>query len=243
MYQLFEKARVWMKSGALPLYLQISELLIRDIAAGRLIDGERLPPERDMAASLGIAVGTLRQALKELAAKGMLTRVQGSGNYVRARTDAESVYALFRLELAEGGGLPTAQVLAVDRVAKPAHLPAFGTSGDGHRIRRLRFLSGVPAAVEEIWLDGSYAPRIAAEDLSESLYLYYRSRLGLWIARAEDRVGQGRLPDWAPAGFPHAPGALLPEITRISRAQDGARAEVSLTWFDPDRVRYVARLR
>ena len=36
-------------STALPLYVQISELLIRDIAAGRLIDGERLPPERDMA--------------------------------------------------------------------------------------------------------------------------------------------------------------------------------------------------
>ena len=232
-----------MKSGALPLYQQISELLIRDIAAGRLIDGERLPPERDMAASLGIAVGTLRQALKDLAAKGMLTRVQGSGNYVRARPDAESVYALFRLELAAGGGLPTAQVLAVDRLAKPAHLPAFGTDPEGHRIRRLRFLSGVPAAVEEIWLDGGYVPRIAPEDLSESLYLFYRTRLGLWIARAEDRVGQGRLPGWAPAAFPHAPGTPLPEITRVSWAQDGARAEVSLTWFDPDRVRYVARLR
>ena len=32
--------------GALPLYQQISELLIRDIAAGRLIDGEKLKPER-----------------------------------------------------------------------------------------------------------------------------------------------------------------------------------------------------
>ena len=36
-----------------------------------------------------------------------------------------------------------------------------------------------------------YAERIAAGDLSESLYLFYRERLGLWIARAEDRVGVG----------------------------------------------------
>ncbi|MFN3972406.1 MAG: GntR family transcriptional regulator [Gemmobacter sp.] len=232
-----------MKPGSLPLYQQISELLIRDIAAGRLIDGERLPPERDMAASLGIAVGTLRMALQELTAKGMLTRVQGSGNYVRARADAESVYALFRLELATGGGLPTAQVLAVDRVPKDEGLPPFGTAPDAHRIRRLRFLSGIPAAVEEIWLDGDYAPRISIEDLSESLYLFYRTRLGLWVQRAEDAVGQGALPGWAPAGFPHAPGAVLPEITRVSWAQDGARAEVSRTWFDPARVRYVARLK
>lgn len=232
-----------MKTGSLPLYQQISELLIRDIASGRLIDGERLPPERDMAASLGIAVGTLRQALKDLTAKGMLTRVQGSGNYVRANADVESVYALFRLELASGGGLPTARVLAVDRVAKAPDLPPFGTSPDAHRIRRLRFLSGVPAAVEEIWLDASYTPRIAIEDLSESLYLFYRTQLGLWVQRAEDVVGQGPLPDWAPDGFPHAPGTRLPEITRVSWAQDGTRAEASRTWFDPERVRYVARLK
>lgn len=229
--------------GSLPLYQQISELVIRDIASGRLIDGERLPPEREMAAQLGIAVGTLRQALKELEARGMLVRVQGSGNYVRAKSDPESVYALFRLERATGGGLPTARVLSVDRLPKDPTLPAFGTSAEGHRIRRLRSLSGEIAAVEEIWLDGDYTPAIAPADLSESLYLFYRTRLGLWIARAEDRVGQGPLPDWAPAEFPHRPGTALPEITRISWAQDGARAEVSRTWFDPDTTRYVARLK
>jgi GntR family transcriptional regulator len=231
------------RPGSLPLYQQISELVIRDIASGRLIDGERLPPEREMAADLGIAVGTLRQALKELEAKGMLVRVQGSGNYVRAKSEPESVYALFRLERVDGGGLPTARVLSVDRVAKDPALPDFGTSLEGHRIRRLRFLSGEISAVEEIWLDGDYTPRIAPSDLSDSLYLFYRTRLGLWIARAEDRVGQGPLPPWAPAEFPHRPGTPLPEITRISWAQDGARAEVSRTWFDPDTTRYVARLK
>lgn len=229
--------------GSLPLYLQISELLIRDIAAGRLIDGERLPPEREMAAQLGIAVGTLRQALADLTEKGMLNRVQGSGNYIRAKADPASVYAMFRLELAQGGGLPTARVLSVDRLPKDPALPDFGTSPEGHRIRRLRHLSGTLAAVEEIWLDGSYIDRIAADDLSESLYLFYRQRLNLWITRAEDRVGQGPLPDWAPPEFPHAPGTPLPLITRVSWAQDGARAEASFTWYDPATTRYVARLK
>ncbi|MFN4155657.1 MAG: GntR family transcriptional regulator [Paracoccaceae bacterium] len=229
--------------GALPLYLQISELLIRDIASGRLIDGERLPPEREMAAGLHIAVGTLRQALQALAAKGLIERIQGSGNYIRAKPDPSSVYALFRLELLDGGGLPTARVLSVDRLAKDPALPAFGTSPDGHRIRRLRSLSGIVAAVEEIWLDGAQADRIAAEDLSESLYLYYRQRLNLWIARAEDRIGMDPLPAWAPAEFPHGPGTPMPKITRISQGQNGQSVEASFTWYDPDRVAYVARLK
>ena len=229
--------------GSLPLYQQIAELLIRDIAAGRLIDGERLPPERDMALSMGIAVGTLRQALKSLTEKGLLDRVQGSGNYIRAKADAASVYALFRLERVEGGGLPTARVLSVERALKTPALPPFGKSPEGHRIRRLRFLSGQVAAVEEIWLDGAEVDRIAPEDLLESLYLYYRQRLGIWISRAEDSIGQGPLPDWAPSEFPHPPGTPLPLITRVSWAQDGRSVEASLTWYDPETVRYVARLK
>ncbi|MBD3763238.1 MAG: GntR family transcriptional regulator [Rhodobacterales bacterium] len=229
--------------GSLPLYQQIAELLIRDIAAGRLIDGERLPPEREMAASLGIAVGTLRQALKSLAEKGLLDRVQGSGNYVRAKADAASVYTLFRLERVQGGGLPTARVLSVDRCPRDPRLPAFGDHPEGHRIRRLRFLSGQVAAVEEIWLDAARIDRLSAADLLESLYLFYRQRLGIWIARAEDRIGQGPLPDWAPGEFPHPPGTPLPLITRVSWAQDGKSVEASFTWFDPETVRYVARLK
>lgn len=229
--------------GSLPLYQQIAELLIRDIAAGRLIDGERLPPERDMAANLGIAVGTLRQALKSLTEKGLLARVQGSGNYIRAKADATSVYALFRLERVAGGGLPTARILSVDRCIKDPRLPAFGSHAEGHRIRRLRFLSGQMAAVEEIWLDAVHIDQLAAEDLSESLYLYYRQRLGLWIARAEDSIGQGPVPEWAPPEFPHAPGSPLPMITRISWAQGGQSVEASFTWYDPQTVRYVARLK
>lgn len=229
--------------GSLPIYLQITELLIRDIAAGRLIDGEKLPPEREMADTLGIAIGTLRKALAELQSRGMLERLQGSGNYVRAVSDPTSVYAMFRLELLEGGGLPTAEVLDVTRLQKPQTLPQFGHAADGHRIRRLRWLSGKPAALEEIWLDGAYAERITPADLSESLYLFYRTRLGLRIVRAEDSIGLETVPDWAPRAFARQAGAPALHILRISEAQDGGRAEVSRTWVDHEVARYVSRLK
>ncbi|MDZ7873942.1 MAG: GntR family transcriptional regulator [Rhizobium sp.] len=229
--------------GSLPIYVQITELLVRDIAAGRLIDGEKLRPERDMAEELGIAVGTLRKALAELQNRGLLERIQGSGNYVRAISDPKSVYAMFRLELLGGGGLPTAEILSIDRLPKPDGLPTFGTSAEAHRIRRLRRLSGRPAALEEIWLDGSYVETIDREAVSESLYLFYRTKLSLWIARAEDQIGLDVVPDWAPASFGQRPGAPATHIQRISQDQEGARAEVSRTWLDHTVARYVSRLK
>ncbi len=227
---------------ALPKYVQISELLIRDIQAGRLVDGERLPPERDMAASLGISVGTLRKSLDELTALGLLERVQGSGNYICAQEDTQSVYAFFRVELIEGGGLPTAELLSVDRLPKPDALPRFGKCEEGHRIRRLRRLNGTPAVLEEIWLDGSYTDVIDAEALRESLYLYYRESLGLWITKAVDRLDLATVPDWAPVGFGLSPGQSCMRATRVSSGPEGEAAEASWNWINTDVARYVARI-
>lgn len=228
-------------AAPLPRHVQISEMLIRRIAAGNLPDGTRLPPERELAASLGIAVGTLRRALADLEGKGLLERVQGSGNYVRARDATNAVYALFRLELLAGGGLPTADVLSVARLTRPADVPPFGNVREAHRIRRLRRLDGITVAVEEIWLDGALAERLQAAELSESLYHYYRSALGIVIGRAEDRVGLGHVPGWAPAGFGQPAGAVVPQVTRLGRDLADRAVEYSWTWVDHTRAVYVAR--
>ena len=204
------------KTSALPKFVQLSEMLIREIAAGHLADGVRLPPERDMADDLGVAVGTLRKALADVEAKGLLDRIQGSGNYVRHRPAVNSVYAFFRLELLKGGGLPTAEVLSVERLSKPDSFARLGGHAEGHRICRVRSLGGVVIALEEIWLDGAQRASIAISDLSDSLYHFYRHELGLVIASVEDRIGVDAMPDWTPQTFHRKAGETAGYIERIS---------------------------
>ena len=227
---------------ALPLYVQISEVLIREIASGQLLDGVRLPPERILAKQHGTTVRTLRKALAVLENNGLIESIQGSGNYVRKTPNVASVYSMFRLELLRGGGLPTAQLLTVDEIEKPGDLPKFGQSTRGTRIRRLRFLNQEPIAVEEIWLD-LHAGKVVPADLSDSLYRYYKIRLGFWITHAEDYVSIGQVPNWAPTVYMPKPGQTVGFIERISFAEQLGSVEFSRTWFDPQRARYVQRLR
>lgn len=230
------------RTSALPKFVQLSEMLIREIAAGHLADGARLPPERDMADDFGVAVGTLRKALADVEAKGLLDRVQGSGNYVRHRPAVNSVYAFFRLEMLKGGGLPMADVLTIDRLAKPKSFAKLGGDNHGHRITRLRYLDGVMIALEEIWLDGAIRDRIAVSDLSDSLYHYYRHELGIVIASVEDRIGVETVPDWAPAAFHLSPGTKVGYIERISWTATKEPAEFSRTWYDAKRANYISRM-
>ncbi len=229
-------------SAAAPLYAVVERHLMREIMAGRLADGARLPPERDMAASFGVAVGTLRKALAALEERGVLERRQGSGNYIRAGQDVAGIYAFFRLEKPGGGGVPSARILDLRRTAKPAGAPDFGPDDEAHRIRRLRLLDDVPAALEEIWIDASRLPDLTPAMLEAPLYHALRRAVGLWIAAAEDRVGLGRVPDWAPPDFGQGAGAACPRVQRIGRAQDGAAVEYSQTWIDPEQAVYVQRI-
>jgi GntR family transcriptional regulator len=230
-------------SGSLPIYVQISEILIREIGAGRLLDNERLPPERDMAKQYGVAVGTLRKALKLLASQGLLVRRQGSGNYVRIREQSANVYAFFRLELLEGGGLPTAKTLSIDKRDKPSNFPKFGSADFGFRFRRLRFLDGKLAALEEIWMDGNCATDTQLNSVSESLYHFYREKLGIWITRAEDRVSIAPIPVWGMKQFEHPPKSEVGYIQRIAFDRDGKSVEYSRNWFDPKIASYVSRIK
>lgn len=231
--------------NSLPKYVQISELLIRDISAGRLMDGERLPPERDLAQALNTTVRTLRKALDILVEKKLLERVQGSGNYVRHGGEGSGIYAMFRLELPQGGGLPKADILDVTAMEKPADLPEFGTSDHGTRIRRLRFLNDIIIAIEEVWLDGD-AGVVPPNALSDSLYHFYQKQLGFWITRAQDRVSIGKVPNWAPSNFTKSIGEVTGFIERLSWADSHNKVqavEFSRTWFDTDRALYVQRLK
>jgi len=225
-----------------PLYVSVERMLLRDIMAGHLADGARLPPEREMAVELGVAVGTLRKALAALEARGLLDRRQGSGNYIRAGQEIAGIYAFFRLEKPEGGGVPSARILTLSRLAKPGDAPPFGPAGEGHRLRRLRLLDNDAAALEEIWFDAARVPDLSLEMLEAPLYHGLRKAVGLWITSAEDRVSLGTVPDWAPSDFAMRPGTICPYVLRTGRAQDGAPVEFSRTWIDPERAVYVQRI-
>lgn len=229
------------KRGNLPLHIETSEMLAREIKAGILLDGERLEPERQMAKRLGIAVGTLRKSLAVLESNGLLERIQGSGNYVRNAEVDKTIYGFFRLELTAGGGLPKATTLSVDKL-KGSDDVNFSSGDEYYRIRRSRYLNDTAAALEEIWLDASLVEiPISQSELSDSLYQYYKEVLGFWIARVDDSVSVSVTPDWTPDEFSNGADATWGFVTRDSWDHLGRQVEYSKTWFDPLTTRYVAR--
>jgi DNA-binding GntR family transcriptional regulator len=232
----------------LPVYLQIAELLVRQIKAGYWHRGERLPTEAALAQTLSVAVGTLRKSLALLESQGVLERIQGSGTYVKSVQGSQQIYELFRLELTDGPGLPTAKILDVRKLKAEPGMPHLGgdVGGEGGapcwRVRRLRYLSQVPVALEEIWFAAQGCPQLTAQELGDSMYLFYQQRLNVWIARVEDQISAAPAPNWADTAGALSAGQWAGYIERVSWTAGNEVAEFSKTWFDPRVCRYSSRM-
>ncbi|WP_037064214.1 FadR/GntR family transcriptional regulator [Pseudonocardia acaciae] len=79
-----------------PLAEQAAELLLARVTDGRLAIGGRLPGETALAAELGVGRSTVREAIRELAGRGVLESRQGAGVFVVAAEPAEDWDAVLR---------------------------------------------------------------------------------------------------------------------------------------------------
>lgn len=89
-----------------PLYKQVLDRIRALVDAGSITPGDRLPPERDLAAQLGISRTSLRQALSALEALGVLEIRHGAGVYVRDTEPDQMTHSLAVVLVEQNRRLP-----------------------------------------------------------------------------------------------------------------------------------------
>jgi GntR family transcriptional regulator len=99
-----------------PLYIQIADAVVRAIATGRLTPGDRLPPGRELAATLDVNLETVQRAYRELSARGVVDARVGRGTRIRQDIDPEALAIASPLRLlvetALSVGMPLDRLLA-----------------------------------------------------------------------------------------------------------------------------------
>lgn len=70
------------KEVPIPLYYQIKRMILNDLSSGKLSEGDALPTETEFCDNLEVSRPTVRQALNELVAEGVLMRWKKSGTFV-----------------------------------------------------------------------------------------------------------------------------------------------------------------
>lgn len=123
-----------------PPFEQIRSQVANLVGAGTLRPGDRLPPVRQLAADLGLAVGTVNRAYRELEAEGVVITRRRTGTHIteaakprsatesaRLLDEAARVYLRAALALGVTG---EAALSAVAEAVENAAATASGEAGD-----------------------------------------------------------------------------------------------------------------
>ncbi len=183
-------------SNPIPKYLQISAWLREVIQTGRYKVGERLPSEVALSQMCGVNRNTLRQAITELTAAGILRKEKGTGTFVSAPAPSEVKHKLerissFRDMLGQSGikaktivvenGIETAD----DYVARTLFL---GTNKKVIAVRRIRAGNGIPYIFEESFLPADMFEGFLNFDLTGSMYDIISERFDVVLARSKQTI-------------------------------------------------------
>lgn len=217
-----------------PVYVQLADILRRQILAGIYRPGERLPSENMLVETYQVSPMTARRAINLLAAQGVVSTVQGRGTFVKEVEIRSAAFYLQDLkQLFSENDDTTVKLIearfqpADERVARKLQIP------EGERaiyIRRLLLVAGEPAFYHRGYLiNDPKRPVIEAElEVTDLKGIFQGS--GSSLIKCGDLYLQATLLDEEEARLLNldlpAPGMLLEHIF-----YDFADRPVSWGWF------------
>ena len=230
------------RSSLFPLHGQVRELLLNEIQSGHLQPGDKVPPEEEYAAQLGISVAPVRQAILGLVNEGWLTRTRGRGTFVRPAPVTETVTTLsgFRTSMREKGRSIEMRILNQQVVSPPSWVTESlkPTKGKVFELRRLAVESSGPIAILTSYLDHYRFPKITTEDFSGlSLYEFLRDECGMRMVRAENMVQVIRCTAEESQLLATPLRAPVLRASHVTFAQDDKAIEAAVVLYPADRVR------
>lgn len=229
-----------------PLHRQLRDLMMARIKAGEWSPGTYLPPETRLAESYGVAVGTLRKALLDMAAEGVVQRRQGKGTVVATHDSDAVLFRFFNLRSADGSTLhPESRVLSRQRIAASAEdARALGLAQGAGMIRmiRVRDVSGAPILYEHILLDAARFGTLETqpESLPNTLYQLYQMEMGATVHRADEALSAQAAGGACATELGLRAGTPILHIRRIARDYSGAPIELRLSWVNTESLYYAA---
>ena len=183
-------------ANPIPKYLQISFWLKELIETGRYQRGEQLPSEVELARMCDVTRTTVRQAIAELTAEGLLRKEKGTGTFVSAPTPAELRHKLEHIssttDLMQDSGIKQRSkvlekriIQAEDKIAGALFL---GSNKKIIRVRRVRMGNSTPYVYEESYLPFDLFNGIQDMDLTGSMYKLISEQFNVVLARCAQTI-------------------------------------------------------
>lgn len=235
----------------LPLYHQVSRALRESILAGSWAPNEAIPPERELIERFGVSRITVRQALTDLVAEGLLYRQHGRGTFVASRSSAPIAETLSELtghleELQLRGLEPEVEVLSLALLPMPAEIAQAlerPVGAEGWFLRRLVRVEGEPLMLSEIYLPSDLGILLRDDEVRSSGMARLLEEAGFRPTRGAQRIAARAVTAEQARLLAIREGEPALRVIRVIAGRDGQPLVWFRTLYRADRYEYEVELK
>jgi GntR family transcriptional regulator len=234
-------------TSPIPLHYQIRQILTEELDRAVWAPGETLPSEPALAQRFGVSRMTVRQALRDLAERGLVLRQRGKATRVAPPTIERTIgrFYTFAAEMEQLGRAHLSRVVQVG-LAPPtmAMRAALGLDAGAQvaRITLLRVLDEEPLLLETAAFRAPLLPIVQRVEVAYRSLYDLLEEAGTVVTRATERIRPVALSRAAAQVLMVRAGSPAFAIERTSYAGDTA-IEWRESYLIGERYRFVAELR
>jgi GntR family transcriptional regulator len=231
-----------------PRYAQVEGLLTDAIAEGIYAVGAQLPPESVLIERFNVSRVTVRKAIENLVAKGLVEIRRGKGTFVSARKIDHTLKALtgFVEDMEAIGRAATAKLLDWTAIAADEEVSRHLDLEPGAQvvcIHRIRLADGVPISFDETYLPYELGMKIVAHDLDrEPIFTLLEEHYATPLTEAEYRLEAGLAEAPIAKALGLQRGAPIFMIERTSFTEHQKPVDYERLHYRGDLVRFTTRL-
>ena len=226
------------RTGPAPIYLQIEAWVREQIAVGIWPARFKLKAEVDLAKDLGVSRGTVRKAITELMAEGLLIQTHGRGTFVAPHVVEQPLadrLITFSEDLISKGIAFETRVIEQAVITPKGRVAAQLELRPGAKVfylRRVRLVDGEPLILLNNYVVYAACPGVEAIDFtSERLFQVLEERYDLKLARGR-RTFQAQAADRETAHLLEmAQGDPVMNVEQLAFLEAGAVIECSDLWL------------
>ncbi len=183
-----------MSAQHIPLYKRVEQHILNDIDGGRLVPGDLIPSEPQLAAQLDVSQGTVKKAIDNLVNEKRLFRHQGKGTYVSTIDFNNSLFRFFSYGDGTGKGVRIHKEAGERALrAAPKHIcQQLGYPADSELlyIQRQGYIQELPILVEHCWWCPDVLPGLEKGDvhIPDLMYAMVVEKYKVPVVRAEETL-------------------------------------------------------
>jgi GntR family transcriptional regulator len=210
-------------------YLEVAQRLREQVAIGAFGAGGALASETELAQRFGVSRMTLRRALENLRAEGLVEARKGAGWFVAVDPVRQALgrFPTIEAALAESGVAWERRVLEFrfeDAEPEVATALELQPGAEVLKVRRLNLAGGEPFAVVTVWVPAALGASLSRADVERATFYDLLPVRGIGLGSAVQTITAALCSPADAALLGVAPASPLLVCRRLTRDQAGAPA-------------------